>query len=567
MGAAARRARRPAVALESLAPRAARDRHSELLAGISKLRTSIADHYNITLDPAADTYYMLDAAVQKVPELEIAVGRMRSDLGVALGNARPTIDDWRDLAVSRQHVRDVANALGDNIAAVTAASPAGKAAAGTISGKLATMRQSIDATLAKIDRDVPPDAPPLVASAAAVTGSANVVADLDDIHDAMNDGAAGILGTRAKLIRQQRLYVVGVTIVGVGFSLLLLVMVLRIVRMSANSDAAMRMVVQAALDGDLAKRADWQAKTVFAEQVRGVNALMDKMEAVIKAAHGSASAVVAGMTELTQSNSDLGARTESAASSLEETAASMEQMTATVAQNAENARQAHQLASTAREQAEQGGAVVKDAVAAMNAITDSSSKIAEIVGVIDDIAFQTNLLALNAAVEAARAGEQGRGFAVVASEVRSLASRSATAAREIKSLITDSVAKVQQGAQLVEASGERLGEIMRSVKKVTDVVAEISNASGEQSAGISQVNEAVMQLDQMTQGNAGFIDRSTHMAADLKVRCEELLKALAYYVRDARVAQAAAPATAAANAPGRAASAAEPAKAAPRRAA
>jgi methyl-accepting chemotaxis protein len=186
----------------------------------------------------------------------------------------------------------------------------------------------------------------------------------------------------------------------------------------------------------------------------------------------------------------------------------MEQMTSTVKQTADNAGQANQLALAARQQAEKGGAVVNTAVAAMGGINAASKKIADIIGVIDEIAFQTNLLALNAAVEAARAGEQGRGFAVVATEVRNLAGRSATAAKEIKALIQDSVAKVEEGSRLVDESGRTLEEIVNAVKKVTDIVAEIAAASREQSSGIEQVNKAVMQMDEGTQQNAALVEQA-----------------------------------------------------------
>jgi methyl-accepting chemotaxis protein len=186
----------------------------------------------------------------------------------------------------------------------------------------------------------------------------------------------------------------------------------------------------------------------------------------------------------------------------------MEEMTSTVKQTADNAGQANQLAMAARQQAEKGGSVVGNAVAAMAGINESSKKIADIIGVIDEIAFQTNLLALNAAVEAARAGEQGRGFAVVATEVRNLAGRSATAAKEIKSLILDSVSKVEQGSRLVDESGHVLGDIVSSVKKVTDIVAEIAAASREQSSGIDQVNKAVMLMDTTTQENAALVEEA-----------------------------------------------------------
>jgi methyl-accepting chemotaxis protein len=212
---------------------------------------------------------------------------------------------------------------------------------------------------------------------------------------------------------------------------------------------------------------------------------------------------------MSQSSENLSQRVEQQSSSLEETAASMKQMTSTVRQNADNASQANQLAGAAREQAEKGGAVVSQVITAMAGINEASNKIAEIIGVIDEIAFQTNLLALNAAVEAARAGDQGRGFAVVATEVRGLAGRSATAAKEIKALIHDSVQRVEVGSGLVAESGTTLSQIVLSVKKVADIVAEITAASREQSAGIDQVNRAVMQLEELNQQNAGLVEQAT----------------------------------------------------------
>ncbi len=267
--------------------------------------------------------------------------------------------------------------------------------------------------------------------------------------------------------------------------------------------------VKFAAEGDLTHRIPMDGKTGDLETLcRGVNGLLESTATLVKQVKNATGEVQQGAEEISKGNSNLSQRTEEQASSLEETASSMEEMTSTVKQTADNAGQANQLAMAARQQAEKGGAVVSSAVMAMGGINAASRKIADIIGVIDEIAFQTNLLALNAAVEAARAGEQGRGFAVVATEVRNLAGRSATAAKEIKALIQDSVAKVDEGSKLVDESGRTLDEIVNAVKKVTDIVAEIAAASREQSSGIEQVNKAVMQMDTTTQQNAALVEEA-----------------------------------------------------------
>ena len=233
--------------------------------------------------------------------------------------------------------------------------------------------------------------------------------------------------------------------------------------------------------------------------------------------------------QIARGNVDLSERTEQQASTLEETASSMEELTTTVSQNADNARQARQLAVGASEVARKGGRVVGDVVSTMTGISESSMKIADIIGVIDSIAFQTNILALNAAVEAARAGEQGRGFAVVAAEVRNLAQRSAAAAREIKGLIGDSVAKVEAGTRLVDAAGQTMEEIVESVKKVSDLIAEIAAASQEQSSGIAQVNTAVTQMDQVVQQNASLVEEATAATESMKDQAGSLLEMVARF--------------------------------------
>ena len=280
-------------------------------------------------------------------------------------------------------------------------------------------------------------------------------------------------------------------------------------RKGARSLIEVGEVAQRAAEGDLTLRVNVTSNDELGAMGHAFNAMMENITRVVSEVRQAAQQVSIGSTEITQGNEDLSQRTSQQASALEETSASMEEMTSTIKQNADNAKQANQLAIAAREVAEKGGSVTINAVQAMDEINKSSKKIADIINVIDEIAFQTNLLALNAAVEAARAGEQGRGFAVVASEVRSLAGRSATAAKEIKILINESVQKVSDGSALVNQSGQTLNEIVGSVKRVTDIISEISAASQEQATGIDQVNKAVMQMDQSTQQNAALVEETT----------------------------------------------------------
>jgi methyl-accepting chemotaxis protein len=315
----------------------------------------------------------------------------------------------------------------------------------------------------------------------------------------------------------------GLTAIGlIGASL---VVARRLVRPIDRAVSAAQRMAQ----GDLTVPIDAQGNDEAADMMRALAAMKDNLARIFLGVRQNAEGVASASAQIAQGNQDLSQRTEEQASALEETAASMEQLSATVRQNADNAKQANQLALGASTVAVKGGNVVGQVVNTMKGINDSSKKIADIISVIDGIAFQTNILALNAAVEAARAGEQGRGFAVVAAEVRSLAGRSADAAKEIKGLITASVERVAQGTALVDQAGVTMTEIVASIKRVTDIMGEISAASTEQSAGVAQVGEAVSQMDQATQQNAALVEQSAAAAESLRDQAQQLVQVVAVF--------------------------------------
>ncbi|MCP4413605.1 MAG: chemotaxis protein [Gammaproteobacteria bacterium] len=284
--------------------------------------------------------------------------------------------------------------------------------------------------------------------------------------------------------------------------------------------------------GDLTKSIEANYKGSFGQLKDDANATVGKLTEIITEIRSSASSVASGAQEISGGNLDLSQRTEEQASALEETAASMEEMTSSVRQSADNAKNASVLASDAQTKAESGGEVVAKAVSAMGEINESSSKISDIIGVIDEIAFQTNLLALNAAVEAARAGEQGRGFAVVAAEVRNLAQRSAGAAKEIKELIRDSVGKVEDGSKLVNDSGDTLNEIVQAVQQVSSIINDISSSSQEQSDGIDQVNKAVSQMDETTQQNAALVEEASAASENMAEQASLMNELMDFFTID-----------------------------------
>ncbi|MCO5110059.1 MAG: methyl-accepting chemotaxis protein [Burkholderiaceae bacterium] len=300
-----------------------------------------------------------------------------------------------------------------------------------------------------------------------------------------------------------------------------------ILRQLGGEPALLNAITHRIAQGDLA--VDIPHSTDESSVIHGIQSMRDNVASIVVRVRQGSESVATASAEIAQGNHDLSSRTEQQASALEETAASMEELSSTVRQNADNARQANQLAVSASSVAQQGGEVVAQVVETMKGINTSSQKIADIIGVIDGIAFQTNILALNAAVEAARAGEQGRGFAVVASEVRSLAGRSAEAAKEIKNLISASVERVEQGNAQVDKAGATMTEVVAAIRRVTDIMGEISAASSEQSTGVAQVGEAVTQMDQATQQNAALVEQMAAAASSLNGQAGELVESVAVF--------------------------------------
>ncbi len=288
-------------------------------------------------------------------------------------------------------------------------------------------------------------------------------------------------------------------------------------------------LARAIASGDLTNPVPTEGRDESADLLRSLGAMQEQLRSLVGQIRSSADSIQTASVEVATGNQDLSQRTEQAASNLQQTASAIEQLTVTVRQSADSASQANQLASSASSVAQRGGQVVAQVVSTMDEINASSKKISDIIGTIDGIAFQTNILALNAAVEAARAGEQGRGFAVVAGEVRSLAQRSAEAAREIKTLIGNSVDRVEAGARLVQDAGSTMGEIVASVQRVSDIIGEITTASTEQSGGIGQVNGSIVQLDQMTQQNAALVEESAAAAESLKDQAQKLAGAVGVF--------------------------------------
>jgi methyl-accepting chemotaxis protein len=465
-------------------------------------------------------------AVQQSMLADMAHDAIRADVYVAL-NAGRANDAGAIAEASREldeHIASMKNALASNDRATLP--PQAKEALAKVGADLTPYHQSAKQIVGSASADVAAaesKLPEFLKRYSALEGS--LAASGEVLEKMASEGMAasektadsgnlalGIIALCAVLIQLLICYLLGRSIL----------------KQVGGEPAYAAAVAKRIAEGDLSMAVDLKANDKDS-MLAAIKAMQQQLTDIVRGIKGTSDAISSATTQIAAGNADLSSRTEQQASSLEETASSMEELTGTVKQNADNARQANQLAAGASTIAVKGGEVVGQVVNSMSSINESSRKIADIISVIDGIAFQTNILALNAAVEAARAGEQGRGFAVVASEVRTLAQRSAAAAKEIKALITDSVSKVEDGSKLVDQAGHSMEEIVSAVKRVTDIMAEIAAASQEQTSGIEQVNQAITQMDQTTQQNAALVEEAAAAAESMQEQAQSLTKAVAIF--------------------------------------
>ena len=523
-----------AVAARGLQPAQSTAQHTQLIAGVMRLSETLLHHYGLALDPGQDTNALVQASLVHVPMLGEKLGVMRAQGSAALSGKALAPEGKGGLVALQQRVLEL---QGDTLRSLERAMLHNPAFRQALGGPAQAVHTQVQQALQRADREV--------------IGAAELSAPASDYFDeftrtidalyALNAQAMellnGALQGRVSGLQRQLLWQLGLLAVALAVAVALARTFMRSVTVPlAQAVQLSNAVAQGDLRGSAVAHGTDEVGQLMAALVQMRRQLTD----VVSQVRGGSEGVATASAQIAQGNNDLSARTESQASALEETAASMEELSSTVRQNADSARQASALAGNARTIAVQSGEVVTEVVQTMQGISASSQKIADIIGVIDGIAFQTNILALNAAVEAARAGEQGRGFAVVASEVRSLAGRSADAAKEIKQLINASVERVEQGNQLVVRAGSTMHEVVAAIGRVNDIMGEISAASHEQSLGVAQVGEAVTQMDQATQQNAALVEEMAAAASSLQGQAEELVQVVSVF-RTGDAAPASAP--------------------------
>ncbi len=500
--------------------------HTALVAQLLATIDMSADEFGLTLDPQMDSYKMIVATNGTLPALTEELGKARAKGSGMLATKAKGAADVAALNVYLARADEMTSRMQADFERASAANP-------QLQQQLAApMREGTEMArqAVKLARDQIVSAEPLNYPGpeyfAFYTRTIDALVGVNDLAMAH---LAAILDERVSTDRRELVMMLTAMLLMIGVGATVGTFAARsITRQLGGEPGEVVQVVEAIARGDLSSRI--AVRPGAEHSIVGAMAQMQASLAdTVGQVRSASDSIATGSAQIATGNQDLSQRTEEQAANLEQTAASMEQLTATVRNNADTARQATQLAGSASSVAARGGEVVGQVVATMDEITESSRRIADIIGVIDGIAFQTNILALNAAVEAARAGEQGRGFAVVASEVRSLAQRSAEAAKEIKSLISASVDKVEVGSKLVGEAGQTMNDIVTQVQRVSDLISEISAATTEQTSGIGQVNDAVTQLDQMTQQNAALVEESAAAAESLRNQAQQLVGAVAVF--------------------------------------
>ncbi|HEY0879497.1 MAG TPA: methyl-accepting chemotaxis protein [Zeimonas sp.] len=499
------------------------DLHTAWITSLLVLSERLIEEFGLTLAPERDSNALVDASFLYMPRAAEMLGRMRAFGTTALVEKNLSYGGRASLTGMKERLNERLAEVDHSLALAYEADPSLKERLGPA---VAAMKTKIQASLAVVEQRLITAQQLDLASNEYYDGITSTIDSLYAFDEAAMAGLSALFDARAAELRRTAWAVIGALALILAASFALMVVFVRSLTIPVSEAVSM---AQSIADGDLDVTLSARGSNEIGQLVQALVAMKDRIGEVVAEVRRHAEGVAAASAQIAQGNSDLSSRTEQQASTLEQTAASMEELSATVQQNADNAHRADELARGASEVAVSGGQVVGEVVDTMKEINDSSRRIADIINVIDGIAFQTNILALNAAVEAARAGEQGRGFAVVAGEVRNLAQRSADAAREIKALIGASVERVERGTKLVDRAGATMQDVVASIRRVTDLMGEISAASSEQSAGVGQVGEAVSQMDQATQHNAALVEESAAAAASLETQAQDLLRAVAVF--------------------------------------